>query len=702
MRCSSSADCQSTTRGASRSTSHIWLAGLAGLMTGAMAHAGIIHTLALAPPERSSAQPGATLTSFTYHGRLQRDGSPVHGPTELVFRLFDAPVGGTPIGPTLVANPDVISGEFAVELDFQVDLAQAAPRWIEVSVRPLGSTEPFVTLSPRHPIGNRAAQTPKGLRADPMGNVTAGAVRNSAAQATHSDVTPQSAGRPRDTAAVKAQPRDEELLANARLDPLNAGGPGPDGIPPGGQGGPDQGWQLNGTRLYYNAGAVGIGTATPGTYGGRLEILATGFRTGVTAFTNGIASVHGIVGAGSPGSGVLGETRSGHSGSVGVRGKSTTPLGFAGYFEGGRNYFQRNVGIGALNPTAMLHTVGSLRFQDLSQNNAHDRVLTTDTGGNVAWRAFPTGGSGGVQSVAGSDGLYHSGSTNVTLGINNGGVTEAKLANGSVSSGKIQSGAVTSDKIANGTVNNSKISDVAWSKLTGVPGAFPPWSGGSSHAHFGGNLSVGTSEQLRRLHIGVNSQNDGLWLTDYSNDLRKGGLLSPPGADRGIQVLGHTYVFLTAYGSGFTTAIQAVDPRDGRWFGIKALDYTYPSEAKLKSDIRYLTQAELRQKLSDVMSLRPAEYHFTVRPEFEDGPPRRVVGLIADEVPDTMRGPDGDGISSYAFLVTLAAAVRELKLEHDAENAALRQHVTALEHRIADLEGLVQRLVQRNDTGGVQ
>jgi hypothetical protein len=47
-----------------------------------------------------------------------------------------------------------------------------------------------------------------------------------------------------------------------------------------------------------------------------------------------------------------------------------------------------NVGIGVSQPSAKLHTSGSVRFEAIDSNRSYSRVLTTDTTGNVSTRRF--------------------------------------------------------------------------------------------------------------------------------------------------------------------------------------------------------------------------------------------------------------------------------------------------------------------------
>lgn len=85
---------------------------------------------------------------FTYQGELNDNGSPVSGPVDLAFRLYDAANGGIQIGPELgfpafTAFDD--AGRFTVVLDFGAGAFSGAARWLEIRVG-------GAALSPRQPI----------------------------------------------------------------------------------------------------------------------------------------------------------------------------------------------------------------------------------------------------------------------------------------------------------------------------------------------------------------------------------------------------------------------------------------------------------------------------------------------------------------------------------------------------------------------
>jgi hypothetical protein len=79
-----------------------------------------------------------------------------------------------------------------------------------------------------------------------------------------------------------------------------------------------------------------------------------------------------------------------------------------------------NVGIGTSgDPTAKLHTNGSIRFEGLTTNNTLTNILATDALGNISWRDASTFGGGGsnLWTDGGSGNVYNTG-LNGKLGIN--------------------------------------------------------------------------------------------------------------------------------------------------------------------------------------------------------------------------------------------------------------------------------------------
>ncbi|MBN4062252.1 MAG: hypothetical protein COA57_12440 [Flavobacteriales bacterium] len=122
------------------------------------------------------------------------------------------------------------------------------------------------------------------------------------------------------------------------------------------------------TIVFTSYGALGIGMNNPiypidanGT--GSYTIFAQNSNaTGTASYGTATGSSgNGIYGvsSGTSGKGVYGYAIAGTGSTYGVHGRVNSASGFAGYFEGGKNYFQGNVGIGTTSPQNSLHVVGS-------------------------------------------------------------------------------------------------------------------------------------------------------------------------------------------------------------------------------------------------------------------------------------------------------------------------------------------------------
>ncbi len=96
-------------------------------------------------------------TSFTYQGRLDRDGLPQEGIFDLQFSLFNDPTAGAQIGSTMCAEDVLVAadGTFTTTLDFG-QLSYLNPMYLEIGVRAgadVACTDPReYDLLPRQPL----------------------------------------------------------------------------------------------------------------------------------------------------------------------------------------------------------------------------------------------------------------------------------------------------------------------------------------------------------------------------------------------------------------------------------------------------------------------------------------------------------------------------------------------------------------------
>lgn len=245
-------------------------------------------------------------TAFTYQAQLKNAGVPYSGPADLTFRLYDAPTGGALLGVQTLTNQPIQNGLVTVILNAAGEFGANA---FDGGERWLEIEVDGEILTPRQPL--TAAPYAMGLRpgATSSGSISAGAV----IAATNTSSTPNSSA----------------LLGRVTTTSGNAYGV----------------WGETSSTL--GSGVWGNATAATGDTIGVLGTANSSNGAGVRAF-----AMHG--------SGV----------NYAVRGHTFSPAGYAGYFTGGRNYFEGNVGIGTESPQRALHIAASanpeIRIQDTS------------------------------------------------------------------------------------------------------------------------------------------------------------------------------------------------------------------------------------------------------------------------------------------------------------------------------------------------
>ena len=103
-------------------------------------------------------------TAFTYQGRLtSTNGTPVSGPVDFLFALWDQSTGGTNVTPmTELDLVEVTNGLFTVTLDFGAEAFNGEARWLEIAVHNSEDVVmDFTLLAPRQPL----TATPYALHA---------------------------------------------------------------------------------------------------------------------------------------------------------------------------------------------------------------------------------------------------------------------------------------------------------------------------------------------------------------------------------------------------------------------------------------------------------------------------------------------------------------------------------------------------------
>ena len=115
----------------------------------------------------------AQTAEFTYQGRQTLGGSPADGLFDIRFKLFDTPDvdTGAQQGPTIThPTVQVMQGVFTVQLDFGGAVFDGSARYLEISIRPSGNTDPHIILGPRQPI----TSSPYSVRSATAGDASVG------------------------------------------------------------------------------------------------------------------------------------------------------------------------------------------------------------------------------------------------------------------------------------------------------------------------------------------------------------------------------------------------------------------------------------------------------------------------------------------------------------------------------------------------
>jgi len=114
---------------------------------------GLTHAQGAEPQGELSPQADPVGTAFTYQGYLTDGGSPANGDYDFEFELYDDPDTGTQVGDIVTVDGKIVTDSlFTVELDFGSGIFTGEALYLEIGVRPGGSTGAYTTLSPRQAL----------------------------------------------------------------------------------------------------------------------------------------------------------------------------------------------------------------------------------------------------------------------------------------------------------------------------------------------------------------------------------------------------------------------------------------------------------------------------------------------------------------------------------------------------------------------
>jgi Chaperone of endosialidase len=398
-----------------------------------------------------------TDTTFTYQGSLMNNGSPANGSYSMRFKLYDSLAGGSQVGSTVTfISQSVAEGLFAVELDFGAQAFSTEQHWLEIIID--GNT-----LSPRVAMtGTPYSVQTRGLFVDDNNRI--GVNSNFATseaqmyvQSTTGDnfgllvdssgVLGSQIGLHTGTAGYSSIAKNSFFASGWRrwsesqgaflqeIDPI---GNVNFNVAPTGAGLIN--WKTA-LSLKASNGYVGIGTTNPTA---RLNVKSTGgdaivsensgnvakgvygLTTAPTTTTTGIFghtksnAGRGVYGYADSSTGITygvygfavsnqaralqGEALSSSGVTYGVYSRVVSPDGYAGYFRGGKNYFEGNVGIGVLpnNTDSLAMSVNTRRgiacFTSSTQAGTIGILGTTSAtssnGTGVIGQSFSSSGTG--------------------------------------------------------------------------------------------------------------------------------------------------------------------------------------------------------------------------------------------------------------------------------------------------------------------
>jgi len=404
-------------------------------------------------------------TAFTYQGRLMDANEAADGLYDFMFKLYDVPTDGNQVGIGVnTPDVDVIDGYFTVLLDFNDPCVfNGQAKWLEIGVRPGEQDDPntYTVLTPRQEI----TPTPYALN-------SAGLILPYSGTASIDNGLVFSISNTGMGAAIKGTGQNGYGVQG---ESAAAGSSGVFGINNTAGGYGVFGWSDSGTGVKGFTSGTGVA--------GLFQIVSLG---------NSNAALEGRTN--SIGTGVYGWATAGGGTNYGVRGRTESAAGYAGYFEG-RVYSSGSVGIGTETPNYKLEVE--------APTNQALKLSTESANSNVDIQAEPTGSGSMRLNVFG-------GANAITFNVNS--VEKVRMnSNGDVGIGTAGPGAKLEVngqvKITGGSPGAGKVltSDAAGlaSWQTPSAGADSDWmvSGADMYSLPGGSVGIGTTTPVAKLEV---------------------------------------------------------------------------------------------------------------------------------------------------------------------------------------------------------
>ena len=475
-------------------------------------------------------------------------------------------------------------------------------------------------------------------------------------------------------------------------------------------------WSLNGVKVFYNAGNVGIGTNNPAH---KLEVRSAGTRTIFGYSTPAAGQLFAIYGQAdsTEGRAVYALANSATGTNYAVVGKTNSASGYAAWFVGGKNYFEGRVGIGGTNPSQKLQVNGNVKvtgwigtdttggvdlrskskrvffaqhaedaFGDgpnviggLALNSVGEGVL----GATIAGGGFTLAGLNFPNAVNNDYGTVGGGGENVVGGsaaVIAGGLSNTAAGNYAVVGGGSDNDAPGEYALISGGSNN--LADGQYATITGgqfntASGVFATVAGGSSNSA-GGNTSFAGGRRAK-VRTGVQAgdadgdQGTFIWADNTNSDITSTGpnqfLVRASGGiwlgTNSAPDIPETDFINTSTGAHLTTG--------GTW--------TNASSKDLKENFSAISPREILQKVIN-MSITKWNYKAEGKNISHLGPVSQdfaqAFGLGVDD--KSIATVDADGVALAAI-----QGLHQIVKEKD-------QQIEQLQQRIEKLEAIAAKL----------